>query len=104
PAPGLAQLRHMRVLVHAAPNSVADQRPDDRQAVGLDALLHGVRHVTETVAGTAARDGLEQGGLRRVEQLAGYRRDLTDGERPRRVGDPPVEDDPYVDGEDVAAL
>ena len=52
----------------------------------------------------ASRDpGLER-RLARVEQALRLRRDRPDRERPRRVGDEPVERDADVDREDVAVL
>src|SRR4051812_6938792 len=46
-APRLAVVGDLRVLVHVAADAVADQRADDRQALGLDPLLDGVRDVAE---------------------------------------------------------
>ena len=71
--PGLAEVRDLRVLVHLAPDAVADERADDREARRLDARLDGVGDVAEAVAGAALLDGVEERGLGDLEELLGDR-------------------------------
>src|SRR3954449_3645962 len=104
PAPRLAVVGDLRLLVHRAAYSVADERAHDAQPGLLDGRLHGMRHVPQTLARRALLDGVEQRLLGHVEQLRGDRRDGTDGERPRGVGHPAVLDDADIDADDVAAL
>ena len=54
--------------MHVAADPVADERADDREAVGLDALLDRVRDVAEVVARAHLLDRVEQRRLGRVEQ------------------------------------
>ena len=91
-AAGVAVVGDLRVLVHRAPDAVADERAHDAQAVALHARLHGVRDVAQAVARAALLDGVEERGLGRVQQLAGHRRDRADREGARGVGHPAVED------------
>ena len=57
---GLAEVRDLRVLVHLAPDPVADQRADHREVVQLDPGLDRVRDVAEAVARAGHRDPVEQ--------------------------------------------
>src|SRR3954447_1608366 len=100
----LAVVGHLRVLVHRPADPVADERPHDREALALDAVLHRVRDVAEAAPRPAMLDRVEQRRLRDVHELLGDRRDRADRERARRVGDPVVEDHADVDRDDVAAL
>ena len=61
------EVRDLRILVHVAPDPVADERAHDAQALALDAGLDRVRHVAEAVARPALLDGVEQRGLGGVE-------------------------------------
>ena len=70
PAAGIAVVGDLGVLVHRAPDAVADERAHDAEAVALDARLHGVRDVAQAVAGAALLDGVEERGLRGLQQLA----------------------------------
>src|SRR4051812_9168160 len=67
PLAGRAVVGDLRLLVHRAPDAVADQGPHDREAVGLHMLLDGVRDVAEPVSRPALLDGLEQRALRDLE-------------------------------------
>src|SRR3954452_12787590 len=101
---GRAVVRDLGLLVHVAADAVADQRADDREALGLDVLLDGVRDVAEAVARAALLDGGEQRALGHVEELGSDRRDLADGEGAGGVGHPAVLHDADVDGDDVSAV
>ena len=95
--PGGAVVRDLRLLVHVAADAVADERLDDREALGLDVLLDGVRDVAEPVADAALLDGGEQRALGHVQQLRRDRRDVADREGAGGVGDPAVLHDADVD-------
>src|SRR5947209_7438838 len=82
---------------------MADERADDREAVGLDVLLDGVRDVPEPPARVALVDRGEQRPARRLEQALRYGADVADRNGDRGVRDPAVEDDADVDRQDVAA-
>ena len=49
-------VRHLRVLVQAGPDAVADELAHHRVAVRLGVLLHGVADVAHALAGMALRD------------------------------------------------
>ncbi len=83
---------------------MADELADDSEALSLAHLLDGGGDIEEAAAGLALMDGGFERGLGGFEQLSGGRTDFTDGVGDGGVGVEAVDDDPAVDGEDVAFL
>src|SRR3989304_3073150 len=100
-APGLPEVRHLRILVELPPDAVAHEGPHHPEAVALAVALHGVRDVAEAVAGTALADGLVEALARHVEQLLPPRRDGPHRQRDGAVGVVPLDDAAQVQPDDV---
>ena len=104
PLPGLAEVRHLRLLVHRAPDPVADERADDREAGGLGRALDGGRDVLDVVAGPGLLDAGRERRLADLEQPLGLVVDLAHGEGVGGVRHEAVEGHADVDRDDVAVL
>src|SRR6267142_4780748 len=104
PAPRVAEVRHLGTLVQRAADSVADERPHDREAVPLHVRLDRVRDVGEAPARPALLDGLIEALAGDVEQLLHLRGHVADGEGERAVRVVPVHDTPEVQADDIAVL
>ena len=100
----LAVVRHLRLLVHRAPDAVADQRPDDGEPGRLGRPLDGRRDVADVVAGSRLGDPGRERRLADVEQPLRLGVDLAHRERVRGVGHEAVERHADVDRDDVAVL
>ena len=87
PAPRLAEIEDLRILVHRAADAVPGELADHREPGPFGHLLHGVRHVGEAIALLALLDGSIERGLACLQQPLRLVGDLAHGEREGRVGD-----------------
>ena len=71
---GLAVVGHLRILVHAAPDPVPDERAHDRQPRRLGHSLDRARDVAHAIARAALRDAGVQRLLGGAQQVLGLRR------------------------------
>ena len=95
-------VRNLRLLVHGAPDSVADVVPDDAVAVALGQLLDRRPDIADPVAEDRLRDANTQGFLRDADELCRLVGDPADGDGDRGVGVPSLDDRAGVDADDVA--
>src|SRR5262249_4176711 len=68
-APGIAEVRHLRLLVERPTDAVAHEGAHHPEAVALTMHLHGVRDVADAVAHPALDDGLVETLPRHVDEL-----------------------------------
>src|SRR5687768_8430364 len=78
PAAGVAEVRHLRLLVERPADPVADEGADDREAVRFHVPLDRVRNVGEPPPGRALRDRQLEAFARDVEELPNARRYIAD--------------------------
>src|SRR5437879_3865637 len=90
PAPRVAEVRHLGILVQRATDTVADERPHDREPVTLHVHLDGVRDVGETPARPALLDGMLEALTGDAEPPLHLRRPAAGGEGERPVSVVPV--------------
>src|SRR3954447_17098234 len=101
-AVGRDEIRHLRILVHRAPDAVADEAADDAEARALRDRLDGLGDVADRVPEAGLLDPGLQSRAADVQQPLRVRRDRADGERPGGVRHEAVEGDADVDRQDVA--
>src|SRR5262249_34341451 len=101
-AAGLAEVRDLRLFVELLADAMADERPDDGEAVALAVGLHRVRDVAQAVAGATLHDRLVQALASHVEQFLDPWRHRSDRKRDRAVGIIAVDDAPKIEADDVA--
>src|SRR6185369_17867084 len=103
PAPP-AVVVDLRILVHPAADSVADEVPDDVKPARLRMLLDRGADVTEVTTGTHLLDRQIEAFLRGPHEDIGAIGDVADADRNGRVADESVEDRSEVEPDDVAFL
>src|SRR5207245_1203784 len=86
----------------APADPVTDERPHDRESIGLDVRLDRVRHVGESTARVALPDAEIQALARDVQELQHVGRHGPDGQRERAIRVVPLYDAPEVKADDVA--
>ena len=94
PRPGIAVVRHLRLLVHPLPDAVPDELTHDRKTVGFDVLLNGVADVGHTAAGPHRVDRLVQRLLGDAQQRRRFLRHASHGHRDGAVPVIPSSDAP----------
>src|SRR3990170_2536018 len=102
--PGLAEVRHLRLLVERPAYPMPYERPHDAETVALALRLHGVGDVADAVPRPALHDGLVEALARDIEELLDSL-----GDRPDRQGDGAVavvalDDAAEIEPDDVAVL
>src|SRR5215813_3873314 len=102
--PGVAEVRHLRLLVKGPADAVAHEGAHHPEAVTLAMHLHGVRDVADAVAHPALDDGLVEALPRHVDELLHPGRHRAHGKGHRAVTVVALDYAAEVEPDDVALL
>ncbi len=94
----------LRILVHAPPDAVSDEVPDDMEPVLFGMLLNRGTDIAEVPAGSHLIDGQVETFAGRVDQLLRPGGDFAHRHGDGAVADEPVEDRTEIEADDVALL
>src|SRR5262245_40599719 len=101
---GRPVVRHLRLLVHLAPDPVPDERPHHREALALHVRLDGVRDVPDAVPGARLLDPPRQRLARDGKQAPGLLAHLADRHGDGGIAIVAVLLHPDIDPQDVTLL
>ena len=101
---GVAEVRHLRLLVERPPDSVIHEGTHYPEAMALAMLLHGVGDVADAIAHAALHDGFVETLPRDVDELLHPGRHRAHGERHRAITVVAFYDTPEIEPDDVALL
>ena len=101
---GGAVVRHLRLLVEAAADTVPYELTDDREATRPRKFLHGAAEVGKAATGAGVLDRFKKGLLSHCQQSLGFQRDVASRNRGRVVTDEAAFDNPDVNLDDVSRL
>src|SRR5580700_10812980 len=104
PLAWLTVVGHLRILVHAAPHTVPDQRAHDGETGLLDDALDRAGDVSDAISGLALGNTGMQRLLGGCKQAANILLDGPHWKRSCGVSNPAVERDADVDGDTVSGL
>src|SRR5215813_1999324 len=103
-APGVAEVRHLRLFVERPTDAVAHERTHHPEAVALAVHLHGVRDVADAVAHPALDDGLVEALPRHVDELLHPRGHRAHGQGHRAVAVVTLDHAAEIEPDDVPLL
>src|SRR5262249_60993430 len=102
PAPGVAEVGDLRLLVQVTADPVAHEGPHHPEAVALAVRLYRVGNVAEPVPGAALHDGLVEAFAGDVQQLLHARLHRAHRQGDRAVRVVALDDASEIEAHDVA--
>ena len=101
---GVAVVGDLRCLMHRLAHAVTDVFPDDGVPVAFHILLNGCGDIHQPVALLRVADPLEKALPGHIDQVLGFRRDVSAGEGSRTVSVKSSDIGSHIHADDVALL